>query len=278
MMKSRQGCYSNQKVRKRTKLDRNENDFGSRFSTANNALKRNILVNFTNAIQSVNLIQNENFDIKSMESENSKKKIVRVEDCKAQEEDDKITEEEVTETTFDRTCRIRRGALDRSGSDSLDDDNYAARPVIWNQDAFETKILLSIWDLVSQENDYTRNIRELEAVTQMLTSSPRSANCSSLPAKSIIEVDLTAENDDGSQKVSVVQPTRRINKNRNQLDESLEDMGNIGTSGLSMLFDETLLAEPISEDIWMDRLRRVIERTDRVGFELMAPYTNPLWN
>ena len=28
----------------------------------------------------------------------------------------------------------------------------------------------------------------------------------------------------------------------------------------------------------MDRLRRVIERKDRAGFELMGPYTNPLWN
>ena len=48
-----------------------------------------------------------------------------------------------------KTGRIRRGALDRSGSDSLDKDNYAARAVTWNQDAIETKHLLSIWDLVS---------------------------------------------------------------------------------------------------------------------------------
>ena len=27
----------------------------------------------------------------------------------------------------------------------------------------------------------------------------------------------------------------------------------------------------------MDRLRRVVERNDRQGFELMGPYTNPLW-
>ena len=28
----------------------------------------------------------------------------------------------------------------------------------------------------------------------------------------------------------------------------------------------------------MDRLRRVVERNDRQGFELMGPYTNPLWH
>ena len=28
----------------------------------------------------------------------------------------------------------------------------------------------------------------------------------------------------------------------------------------------------------MDRLRRVIERGDKQGFELMGPYTNPLWS
>ena len=55
-------------------------------------------------------------------------------------------------------------------------------------------------------------------------------------------------------------------------------MGNIGTFSLSKLFDKTLLAELISEDVWMDRLRRVIEKKDRAGFELMGPYTNPLWN
>ena len=101
-----------------------------------------------------------------MESGEAKNKIVRIEDCRTQEDVDKITEEKVTETTFHRTCRIRRGALDRSGSDSFDEDNYAARAVTWNQDAIETKDLLSIWDLVSQEKEYTGNIRELEAATQ----------------------------------------------------------------------------------------------------------------
>ena len=63
-----------------------------------------------------------------------------------------------------------------------------------------------------------------------------------------------------------------------QLDDSLADMSNVGNLSLSKLFDKTLLAELISEDVWMDQLRRVIERKDRAGFELMGPYTSPLWN
>ena len=70
-----------------------------------------------------------------MESEKTKKKMVRIEDCRTQEESDKLTEGEITETTFHRTCRIRRGTLDRSGSDSLYEDNFAARAVLWDQNA-----------------------------------------------------------------------------------------------------------------------------------------------
>ena len=55
--------------------------------------------------------------------------MVRIGDCRTQEESDKLTEEEITETTFHRTCRIRRGTLDRSGSDSFEEDSCAARAV-----------------------------------------------------------------------------------------------------------------------------------------------------
>ena len=137
--------------------------------------------------------------------------------------------------------------------------------------------MLSIWDLISQEKGYTGNIKELEAATQMITSSPKSGNRSNSPVKSINEVDLTAEDDDNSQDVSVIQSTKRINKSQNKLDESLEDMANIGTFSLSKLFDKSLPAEPISEDVWMDRLRSVIERKHRAGFELMGPCTKPLF-
>ena len=44
------------------------------------------------------------------------------------------------------------------------------------------------------------------------------------------------------------------------------------------LFDRNLLAELTTDDTWMDRLRRVIERKDRNSFEMMGPYTNSLWH
>ena len=196
---------------------------------------------------------------------------MRIGDCRTQEEREKLTEEKITENTFHRTCRIRRGTLDRSGSDSLDEDNFAARAVLWDQDAVETKNLISIWDLVGQDKEFTGNIKELEVATQMITGSPRSGTRSISPAKSIIESDLTAEDDDNSEDVSAIQSTRRVNKRQTKLDDSLADMSNVGNFSLSKLFDKTLLAELISEDVCMDRLRRVIERKDRAGIELMGP-------
>ena len=178
-----------------------------------------------------------------------KKKTVRIGDCRTQEESDKLTEEEKTETTFHRTCQIRRGTLDRSGSDSFEEDSCAARSLMWDQDAEETKNLLSAWDLVSKDQEMSGNIKELEALTQMVTSSPRAGNRSVSPTESIIEMDLTAEDDDHSQKVSEIQPSRRINKRQTQLENSLTDMGDVGSFSLSKLFDKTLLAELISEDV-----------------------------
>ena len=40
-------------------------------------------------------------------------------------------------------------------------------------------------------------------------------------------------------------------------------------TNLSILFDHILLAEIILEDAWMNRLRRVVEKEDEQGFELM---------
>ena len=273
LLKSRRSCYSNKTVKNRTKLDRNENGEHSDFLTDKNVLiQKNSLVNFNRAIQSVNLVKNRKINSEKMEEGKIKKKTVRIGDCRTQEENDQVAEAEITETTFHRTCRIRRGTLDTT-EDSFDEDSCTARAAIWNQDAEETKNLLSIWDLVSKDQELPGNIRDLEAMTQMVTSSPRGS-----PTKSIIEVDLTAEDDDLGPEVSEVQPSKRINERQIQLESALADVGDTGSFSLSKLFDKTLLAELISEDVWMDRLRRVIERKDRAGFELMGPYTNPLWN
>ena len=63
-------------------------------------------------------------------------------------------------------------------------------------------------------------------------------------------------------------------KNEHQLTEQLNEEN--GPLSLTNFFDKSLLAELVTEDTWMDRLRRVVERNDRQGFELMWPYTNPL--
>ena len=153
-------------------------------------LNPNTFVNFTRAVQSVNLIKNRKQIAEEMEDGKSKKKTVRIGDCRTQEESEKLTEAEITETTFHRTCRIRRGALDRSGSDSFEEDSCTARAVVWDQIAEETKNLLSIWDLVSKDQEMSGNIKELEAVTQMVTSSPRAGTSSAAasPTRCIIEV------------------------------------------------------------------------------------------
>ena len=62
-------------------------------------------------------------------------------------------------------------------------------------------------------------------------------------------MDLTAEDDDNSEDVSAIQSTRRVNKRQTKLDDSLSDMSNVGNFSLSKLFDKTLLAELISEDM-----------------------------
>ena len=94
----------------------------------------------------------------------------------------------------------------------------------------------------------------------------------------IVEVDLTAESQSESPEVSVI-GGRRANHNSRR-DKFCQAERNKGESldNLTKLFDRSLLAEVITEDPWMNRLRRVIERNNRHSFELMGPYTNPLWH
>ena len=51
-----------------------------------------------------------------------------------------------------------------------------------------------------------------------------------------------------------------------------------GLSNLSRLFCKNLMVDSTLEDSWTDRLRRVVEKGDKQGFELMGLYTNALWN
>ena len=66
----------------------------------------------------------------------------------------------------------------------------------------------------------------------------------------------------------------RSREHEHQLTEQLNAEN--GPLALTKLFDKSLHAELSTEDTWMDRLRRVVERNDRQRFELMGPYTNPL--
>ena len=101
----------------------------------------------------------------------------------------------------------------------------------------------------------------------------------------VIEVDLTGESSkdrEVSPEVRVVTPkaarrvSHRSRRNEFQLAEQLPAEN--GPLKPAKLFDKSLLAELLTEDTWMDRLRKVVERNDRHGFELMGPYTNPLWH
>ena len=180
-MKSRHGYCSNQNCQKRARLDQNENRSVSRLSNVSNTLARKTSQFLK--IQSVNLIERETLNSKEMEAENRKKskKSKQLEDGRTQDDHEKIIEEEVAETTFQRTRRgvrrgVRRGALDKLGSDGLEEDNTLDRAVMWNQDAAEAKNLLSLWDLVSQNREYTVHIQELEAAMQMFTSSLKASS------------------------------------------------------------------------------------------------------
>ena len=86
-----------------------------------------------------------------MECGTAKKKIVGIEDSRRTDGGEKFTEEEVTETAFHKTCIIRRGALDRSDSERLEEVNAVARAVTWGEEEAETGKLLSFLDLVNQD-------------------------------------------------------------------------------------------------------------------------------
>ena len=84
---------------------------------------------------------------------------------------------------------------------------------------------------------------------------------------------------EGEQKVQLVDLNRRVSdlswRDAHNLHEQLGDQG---LSHIWNLFDKSLSAELTSEDVWLDRMRWVIERGDREGGELMGSYSNPLCN
>ena len=140
--------------------------------------------------------------------------------------------------------------------------------------------LLSFWQLIAGDNNVQEN-RELVAQEVSDSLEHESSSTSPKPIASaerklsevnVIEVDLTTtEEAESEEEVCSIQPPKGLGK-RLQKQQQVETLDN-----LAKLFDKNLLAELTTEDTWMDRLRRVVERGDKQGFELMEPYTNPLW-
>ena len=211
--------------------------------------------------------------------------------------------EEVTETTFQRTRTIQRTP---NKSDSENSDAEVIPQVEWHSmnrqiwtntenngqstSTAETAqpTTVSFWELTgSERSDDRRSVIELEANSLMQSpKSPRqNTSADETETGQIIEVDLTVDSIDDkeySSEVSVVsaQQTKRVSYRSRKHEHQLAKQANGENSPLSLtkLFDKSLLAELVSEDTWMDRLRRVMERNDRQGFEMMGPYTNPLWH
>ena len=142
--------------------------------------------------------------------------------------------------------------------------------------------IVSFWDLVGAEReDNPISMLELEAKSSM--QSPNVTMESDIwdengGGTKVIEVDLTGEcteDREVSPEVSVVKPkaARRVGhwsrRNEFQLAEQLHAEN--GPLSLTKLFEKSLLAELLTEDTWMVRLRKVVERNDRHRFELMGP-------
>ena len=89
-------------------------------------------------------------------------------------------------------------------------------------------------------------------------------------------MDLTADTTSESPEVSLVANKGR--KSRQNEFRHAENREYKILLNLSNFFDKNLLAELTTEDTWMDRLRRVIERKERHSFGLMGPCTNSLWH
>ena len=151
--------------------------------------------------------------------------------------------------------------------------------------------LVSFWELVgsgrsTEHTELTLPAMELEAISGIQSPKPPGLITSEDEAEvgQIVEVDLTLDSDDrdyssGTETCGITpQQKTRHNSRKSEYKRGEQLMDAENPLSLDKLFDKSLLAEVVSEDTWMDRLRRVVERNDRHGFELMGPYTNPLWH
>ena len=147
--------------------------------------------------------------------------------------------------------------------------------------------LVSFWELVGSDRSTEPPFAamKLEAISGIQSPKPPGLSTSGDEAEvgQIVEVDLTLDSDDrdyssGTETCVITPQKTRHNSRKSEYKRGEQLMETENPLSLDKLFDKSLLAELVSEDNWMDRLRRVVERNDRHGFELMGPYTNPLWH
>ena len=207
---------------------------------------------------------------------------------------DELTEQ-LTETTFSRTRMVKRGAAcSRQDSDTSDSDvpqvewrtvKKSIKPKGYKEitsGKLADTNLMSFWDLMGAEkSDNPKSLLELEARTVLEDRSRSEQELETNVQREkppILEVALRAESPSKSPEVSVIKKEKTSHNSRKDDPRQVEMSTENSLDNLTKLFDRSLLAELISEDAWMDRLRRVIQRNDRHSFELMGPYTNPLWH
>ena len=312
---SSNGCYSNQNGQNRTKLDRNERKQFPRLQKQLNTTVHQKQITFLSNQPSKQSVLN-NCKIKKRPVLRKREKTdSRIEmsgnenrsydwwssspqDWRKEEREESLMdpkwnrslsntnelsgEEEITETV-QRTRKIIRGG--RKNRDSSDSETRHAQRVKWSLELDQQRIadqrLLSFWQLIAGDNNVQEN-RELVAHTQEVSDSLEHESSSTSPKPiasaerklsevKVIEVNLTTtEEAESEEEVCSNQPPKGLGK-RLQKQQQVETLDN-----LAKLFDKNLVAELTTEDTWMDRLRRVVERGDKQGFELMGPYTNPL--
>ena len=301
---SSHGWYGDQFVQNWTKLDRNENGQSSRFQKEQN--EKNTLNKISRTKQSDKISdsvrKNCNKSIKqsamtrkmdqSQPGSDKSKKIVKI--ANRQNEVRNELTAQVTETIFSRTRMVKRGACSRPDSETSDSEipqiewqtvNRYIKPKsqikIPSASPVATK-LFSFWDpMGAEKSDNPKSMLELEARIVMEKNGKREQDFdtnSQGDKPPIVEVDLTAENPSESPEVSMIGKKKITHNSRKNYFCQAEANREESLDNLTKLFDRGLLAELIYEDPWTDRLRRVIERNYRNSFELMGPYTNPLWH
>ena len=174
--------------------------------------------------------------------------------------EDELTEQ-VTETTFSRTRKVKRGAACSRQDDS--DNSYSDVPQVeWRtvKKSFRPKgykeitsgnaagnvetTLMSFWDLMGAEkSDNPKSLLELEARTVYDDRNKRDQTLETNTQREnppIIEVDLTAESPSESPEVSIIKKEKTGHNSRRIISHQKETSTEISLDNLTKLFDRSL--------------------------------------